>query len=377
VVNSQHHAPYQPHDTFLGQDKGGAAVSPRSFLLAAGGVNISAANPAAVNIRLSTNGNMAVEDVDLSIRQPKVCYATQAIINASNVTLTARGSRFRLVGDPGGVNQQRITVGGQTLLRVTVQNNHNHTAGLTMDAAQSCNALIQEVINVAIPPRPRFINPLAYPDTPMDEYHVARALLAPQPAALDTSTPLQTANTMRAIAVAYSAAALAAGGPFVNLLRNHGINEYAAPQVGQGFLTCSLIAAAAGAQIPPGPPTYSDYYHLAGGGPQIVHRDRTWNTHWGGVIAVDGTDVITLENYARNVEDALAGSDTRYYFQMYTTNPPVGGGVSWHQTWTTTPMQPIPGGGAVQPAPHVPATHEPVPLGARSFANPITMIVGP
>jgi hypothetical protein len=379
IVNPQQHAPHQPHDTFLGQDKGGAgALSPRSFLLAAGGVNISAANPAAVNIRLSAGGNMAIEDADLSTRQPKVCYATQAIINASNLALTALGSRFRLVGDPIGPNQQSITVGGVALLRVTMQNNTNHTAGLTMRAAQSCNALILEALELnAITLVPRFINPLAWAMTPAPEYHIARALLAPQPPQLIYNPPVTLANTMRAITVPYSAAALAAGGPFVALLQNHGLNEYAAPQVGRGFLTASLIAAAVGAGIPPGPPTYSDHYHLAGGVPMIVHKDRTWNTHYGAVIAVDGTDVITLENYARNTEDALAGEDTRYYFQMYTTNPPLGGAGSWHHTWTTTPMQAIPGGGAPQPPPHAAATHEPMSPGARSFANPLTMMVGP
>jgi hypothetical protein len=379
IVNPQQHAPYQATDTFLGQDKGGAgALSPRSFLLAAGGVNISAANPAAVDIRLSAGGNMAIEDADLSTRQPKVCYASQAIINASNAALTLRGSRFRLVGDPVGPNQQRITVGGVTLLRVTVQNNITHTAGLTMDAAQSCNALILEVLEIGpINLVPRFINPLAWAPTPTPEYHIARALLVPQPPPLTYNPAVTLANTMRAITVPYSAAALAAAGPFVGLLQNHGLNEYAAPQVGQGFLTASLVAAAAGAAMPPWPPTYSDHYHLAGGVPMIVHRDRTWSSHYGAVIAVDGTDVITLENYARNTEDALAGGDTRYYFQMYTTNPPAGGAGSWHHTWTTTPMQPIPGGGAPQPAPHAAATHEPVSPGARGFANPLTMMVGP
>ncbi|HZB31743.1 MAG TPA: DUF4157 domain-containing protein [Streptosporangiaceae bacterium] len=378
VVNPQQHAPHQPHDTFLGQDKGGAgALSPRSFLLAAGGVNISAANPAAVNIRLSAGGNMAIEDADLGTRQPKVCYASQAIINAANLALTAVGSPFSLVGDPIGPNQQRITVGGVTLLRVTVQNNNTHTAGLTMRAPQSCNTLILEVLHLnTITLVPRFLNPLAWAPTPVPEYHIARALLVPQPAQLTYNPPVTLANTMRAITVPYSAAALAAGAPFVGLLQNHGLNEYAAPQVGRGFLTASLIAAAAGAGIPPGPPTHSDHYHLAGGLPMVVHKDRTWSTHYGAVVAVDGTDVITLENYARNTEDALADSDTRYYFQMYTTNPPPGGAGSWHHTWTTTPMQPIAGGGAPQPPPHAAATHEPVSPGARGFANPLTMMVG-
>jgi hypothetical protein len=378
VANAQHHAPYQADDTFLGQDKGGAAASPSSFLLAGGAVNISAANPAGVNIRLSANGNMAIEDADLNDRQPKVCYATQAIINASNASLAARGSRFRLVGDPAGPNQQSITVGGQVLLRVTPQNTNNGTAGLAMNAAQSCDTLVEQVIGARYL-EPRFTNPLVWTPHLLFEYHVARALLpAPAPAALPTNTDFVAyGNAMRGIAVPYANAARVAAGPFVNLLQHHGLNEYASPQVSEGFVTASLIAAAPGVEVKQTnmPPTYTDHYHHAAGGPIVVRKSRTWGSHWGGVVARDGADVITLENYARTVEDTLASNDTRYYFQMYNTNPPAGGAGSWHHAWTTTPLQAIAAGGAAPPAPHPAPTHEPVSPGAQSFANPITLKV--
>jgi hypothetical protein len=206
------------------------------------------------------------------------------------------------------------------------------------------------------------------------EYHVARALLpAPQPPLLDSSTPVNLATTMCAIAVPYAAAALAAGAPFTASLQQYGLNQFAAPEVGEGFVTSSLIAAAAGAGVAPGamPPTYRDHYHLAAGVPQVVLRGRTWGSHWAGVVARDGADVVTLENYARTVEDAMQGADTRYYFQMYNTNPAAAGD-TWQQAWTTTPMQPIAAPGPPPPAPHPPATHEPASPGAQSFANPIT-----
>jgi hypothetical protein len=123
------------------------------------------------------------------------------------------------------------------------------------------------------------------------------------------------------------------------------------------------------------PPTYTDHYHYAAGAPIVVRKSRTWGAHWGGVVARDGADVITLENYARTVEDAMAGNDNRYYFQMYNTNPPAGGAGSWHHAWTTTPMQAIAAAGAAPPPPHPAPTHEPVSPGAQSFANPITIRV--
>ena len=330
MVNPQQTVPFHATDSFLGQDKGGNPANAGSFLLGGGGVNIIATNPAAVSIRLSNNGNMAIEDVGLLNRQPKVCYLTAGITAASNAALAVQGSHFRLVPDPAGPAQRAINVGGNVLVRVTPQNVTNATAGLGMTAAQSCNTLVQDVIGHAMP-QFQFINPLAYAAHPaIPEYNVARALLAAPPAALPLGAGVPLAAAMGGIATAYSAAALAAlalglGAPFTAALQNHGINEYAAPAIGQGFLSTSLIAAAAGAAIPPNPPTFSDHYHLAGGVPMIVHGTRTWNTHWGGVVAVDGADVITLENYARNTEDALAGNDTRYYFQMYTTNPPACG----------------------------------------------------
>ena len=389
MVNPQQTVPFHATDSFLGQDKGGNPANAGSFLLGGGGVNIIAANPAAVSIRLSNNGNMAIEDVGLLNRQPKVCYLTAGITAASNAALAVQGSHFRLVPDPAGPAQRAINVGGNVLVRVTPQNVTNATAGLGMTAAQSCNTLVQDVIGHAMP-QFQFINPLAYAAHPaIPEYNVARALLAAPPAALPLGAGVPLAAAMGGIATAYSAAALAAlalglGAPFTAALQNHGINEYAAPAIGQGFLSTSLIAAAAGAAIPPNPPTFSDHYHLAGGVPMIVHGTRTWNTHWGGVVAVDGADVITLENYARNTEDALAGNDTRYYFQMYTTNPPAGSAGSWHHTWTTTPMQAIaapaapivPAPPPVPAAPYAAATHVPLSPGARSFANPITLMVG-
>jgi hypothetical protein len=72
--------------------------------------------------------------------------------------------------------------------------------------------------------------------------------------------------------------------------RNAGINEYAVPDVGQGFT-------------------------ISSGGAPVPDR-RTWNFHWAGVVlkSADGADSVTLENYA--VGDAQVQND-EWVFQMY------------------------------------------------------------
>lgn len=72
--------------------------------------------------------------------------------------------------------------------------------------------------------------------------------------------------------------------------RNAGINEYANPEIGQGFTISS-----GGAKVP---------------------NHSTWNFHWAGVIlkSADGADSVTLENYA--VGDPKVEND-EWVFQMY------------------------------------------------------------
>jgi hypothetical protein len=384
VANPQRHAPTQPQDTFIGQDKGGAAAaSPSSFRTPAGAVNLSSAVPGTAVLRVSANGGLAIQDADLSTRQPKVFYATVPIINESNARLTLLGSYFQLVPDPGGLNQQQITVNGQVLVRVTPRNVNDGTAALAMAATESCNQLIDHVIGcIGLPsgPQPQFEHPLNPEPSLVIEYHVARLLLPvppPRPALIDSSSAVNLATSMRNIAIAYATAARGAAAAFVAQLQEYGLNQYAAPEVGEGFVTSTLVAAAPGASIAMGVPlpTHSDYYRLAGVAPMVLLNARTWKGHFGGVVAKDGADVITLENYARNGEDASLNPDFRWYFQMYNTNPAAAGD-SWHQAWTTTPMQVIPGAPAAVAPPHLAATHRPTSPGALSFANPITMRLG-
>ncbi|WP_405586705.1 DUF4157 domain-containing protein [Streptomyces sp. NBC_01190] len=372
VPNPNTHAPTQVQDTFVGQNKGvGGAAS--SFLNA-GAVALVSTPHGAAPIRLSANGDLAIEDCDLSVRQPKAFYATAAIVTASNDRLAMIGSTYRLVPDAVGPHQQRITVNGNVLLRVTPANNADGTAGFTTNGLQACNDLVLRVVGVPAL-TPRFdVDPVLGPN-PLVEYSVARQLLPPpRPADLDNSTAANRGATARAIAIPYGQAAHAAAAGFVTDLQHYGVNQFVAPGVGEAFCTASLVGGVAGMSLGMGanPPTHTDYYRPIGGVNPVVMTARTWGSHWAGVVAVDGNDVITLENYARNTEDALANNDTRYYFQMYQTTPG-GPGDTFHSAWTSTPMQVIPPPVPVVAGPHLPPTHRPVSPGARSFTNPVTL----
>ncbi|TNE92568.1 MAG: DUF4157 domain-containing protein [Deltaproteobacteria bacterium] len=84
-----------------------------------------------------------------------------------------------------------------------------------------------------------------------------------------------------------------------------GINAYAAPDVGEGF-------------------TMSTEYDMPGAA-EVPGKNR-WNFHWAGVVAKDGADVISLENYAVTADYAASMGvnsfdfvDRAWVFEMYGT----------------------------------------------------------
>jgi hypothetical protein len=82
--------------------------------------------------------------------------------------------------------------------------------------------------------------------------------------------------------------------------RKHGINKYATADVGEG-------------------------YTMATGGTPYP-GERTWNFHWAGVVMSNGSDHVTLENYAVGVADAV---NDDWDFQMY--GPPSKAKQTFHE----------------------------------------------
>ncbi|MCO4743935.1 MAG: DUF4157 domain-containing protein [Proteobacteria bacterium] len=84
-----------------------------------------------------------------------------------------------------------------------------------------------------------------------------------------------------------------------------GINAFAAPDVGEGF-------------------TMATEYQMPGAA-EVPGKNR-WNFHWAGIVAKDGADVISLENYAVTADYAESMgvrqydfADREWVFQMYGT----------------------------------------------------------
>jgi hypothetical protein len=97
------------------------------------------------------------------------------------------------------------------------------------------------------------------------------------------------------------------------------------------------------------------------------------------VVIRDGSDVITLENYARGTEAAPSDAHrTRigYYFQMYDTAAGAPLGHTFHGSWTAATLRAVNPAVAADAAVPPGTTHRPVPNGVKTFTNPITVRVG-
>jgi hypothetical protein len=155
-------------------------------------------------------------------------------------------------------------------------------------------------------------------------------------------------NAQNAVAAAYGNDLSAVAGDAANpaltaALRVLGINEYARPtRIGQGLHTTSLGVDTAG---PGGVRQVTDHTN---NGRVLTHPVAIsavmWGSHWGGVVAVDGTDYVTLENYSRTRETSPAVSalaqptmaavnEGLYYVQMYGANR------SWHTQWAAPSLR--------------------------------------
>jgi hypothetical protein len=113
-----------------------------------------------------------------------------------------------------------------------------------------------------------------------------------------------------------------------------GVNQFAAPQIGDAFATFSTGAKRDADGKPNAGGAVTDFES----GAKI---NAKWGQHWGGVVAKsgDGADYITLENYDRQAEDAgnpaagkIAAADTRAFFGMYGSET----GTTWHEVMKAT-----------------------------------------
>lgn len=373
VGNTYNHA---GGTTFEGQEKGVGALA-SSFMTAGGVPNIN--NGPAPALRISATGQLAIEDSDLTTRQPKHFFAAAASIAGWNQALEAAGSFYRIITVPA--ESVTFTLPGApaatTLVKAQARNLVANNQGNAMTTEQYCDNTVEEVTGSSGSTiKAKLAAPLANPlpvanpaaQAAIQQYYVAAELAGVAAGGVaGGGMPVGGINFANAINPQLNAIA----GNYGTAMHNHlngapdaaldgrmqhlGVNQYAAPRVGEGLVTHSLSRATPMPGPPPmagpAPMQKQDEYNgrvLANAG-----NNNAWGFHWGGVVASDGGDYVTLENYARNAEDAVnggGGADGRFYFQMYG-----GAGQSWHEAWSAL-------NGAAVP-------------GVREFTNPLTMAV--
>lgn len=310
-------------------------------------------------LRVSEGGQLAIEDADLRQRQPKHFFADASLISGWNDRLVRTGSKFQLYAVAG----QTVTVpspgGDRNLVRVEAVNaaaesepgKQGTCRGLTMTAVQNCDAMARSVVG-----RGRLTARFLDEETQewlsgLDSYTEDQCHYPLVSRLLDGVEEIGTADLddnskLEVVARAYGGALKArdehrksdeqehgddqsdsderADDELTEKLRRIGINEYARPEMGQAMVSQKL----GGTEV--------------GGRPNLDYVTSQWIQgdddhifpyHWGGVVAEDGGDYITLENYSRLAEDhheKQPNEDPRPYFQMYGTDS----GQTWHDAWS-------------------------------------------
>jgi hypothetical protein len=302
---------------------------------------------------------MAVEASTLAVRQPKVFYASAAVVTASNRALRRANGDFELYTDRiGALEVQTATGPRRTLNRVLprtrvapVGGRGPAHQGMTLGVAKDCIDMAHAVMKHAQGARMPHLAIGTGRRTTWNEFRAAKALVAwantpnagfmsafrdPRKAAATTAFEADPAATLQAIATSYANLMAAQPALAAQAAQALGLNIDAAPDVGEAYETYR-VSTVATAQTHADPATG----HLA--------RDF-WGQHIGAVIAKSGGDRVTLENYARSHEiGAMQDQAAHYYFQMYgPANKPA---QTWHATWAET-AHGVPATGVGDPAAH-------------------------
>ena len=360
---------YTTTSTFVGLTATAAATGVGyTFLNVAGAPNVQPVLPPA--LRVSDGGNLAVEDADLTGRQPRYFFATATLLPGWNKILARLGSYFQLIPETLATVTVTMPTGVQrTLVRVLVANLSAGTAGDRLSVTENCDGTVKDVTApfAELEPvlaQPTFLGTNSIQKAAFFSYFAAVHLTGGHPANTDLpGAPGPVLDAAKAgIGTRY-------GDSLWQLVNGHivvanpalghdiqalGVNQFAQPtRLGQGLQTSSLAVSYAH-----GP---NRAVNDQGNNRVLINADINnvlWKYHWGGLIAIDGTDYITLENYARAAETLAAVAAVAapelprlFYFQMYGA----GAGQSWHEQWAPTP---------------------PPPAG-KGFANALTTVVQP
>jgi hypothetical protein len=303
-------------------------------------------------LRISEDGQLAIEDSDLTARQPKVFYTTTKVVNSSNKALKSHTSEYRLhieqtnaitVTDMNGnpVDLHRIVPERAAITNPAT----DRGTGVTVD--QVCDAVARAIVGkdpADVLPKLKKSLGIKKSQVLGHEYKVARyfhdvVTSTKKAAKSNVGTPSgDTASatgkaTIDTITQAYMQVILNAPVVARQIAEELGVNQFADPKVGQAYGSWSLGGTSM-AGIPDyaqvGNPMRQASYD-APATPSHYGRD-IWATHFGAVVAESGGNKITLENYGRKHEEGSnLPNDPIYYFQMY--GPASAGGQSWYEAW--------------------------------------------
>jgi len=251
--------------------------------------NIRNAKKSTLSLRVSDDGNMAIENSNLTNRQPKVFYATAEVITASNDKLRQAGSTVKLVRSSHSI---RVITGWWSAVKVLYRVDPEFSA----PPKQNCDSISEQVTGA------------------WTELHGGKAAVATIDRLLNEDDAYYRHPAQDYLRVSRKVP---------NRLRDLGANRHARAGVGEAYMITSI-----------GKPEREQ------GGTAWIRdlrsgelRKISWPYHFAGVVASSGNDTITLENYARG-DNRKNGFDPRWYLQMYGGNS----GQTFHEQHAATPQ---------------------------------------
>jgi hypothetical protein len=298
--------------------------------------------------RVSESGRLAVPDADA---QPRNFYAETATVNEANQSFQASGAVTRLMTEGHGVvvpsdPQNPETSATRRLKKVhtaeEVPTGVDDGVGLQLASvlpAMNCDAFISLVMGAAVEatrvallqesgsPEESEI-PAPSPDEPVEP--IARYMTHSKPASSEKVKDLPKADTLQPEDLVEGKTAYEKMSDSKRQTRSArlGINESANPEVGEGFVIRSMDTEELRAHPVPVPSAgplnprqrkqmRKGYLAAIGQFEQaeanlqadrralparIQRMMRSWGEHYAGVVAKDGPDLITFENYNRRTE---------------------------------------------------------------------------
>ena len=302
-------------------------------------------------LKISEDGRLAIENAGAA-RQAKVFFAEPGIVAKSNTALLKRGSKYLLsVQQAGAINVNDAKGKSHTLDALEPVINPDaetrsspkkvagrmagQTHGTNVGVEATCVAVAEAIIGkkYSAALNPKMLEKM--------KLFTTTEALAWGTAIADAMTKggkrKQGTLDETAVAQAYGTFVDAHPVAAAKLAKKLKVNEYAAPKVGQAYVSEAVGAVAIGAGItnwlvdPTGGTTtdlLTTDVTVRGG-----KRRTGWGNHVGAVVAESGGNRVTFENYARSGEDDTGkDNDEIYYFAMY--GPASQPTQTWHHAWS-------------------------------------------